>query len=140
MNNLIEKYFEGSTSLDDEQRLRDYFQNDAVAEEWKIYQPMFQYFSSERKLIIPPRRNVFVNNRLRWISIAASLLLLLGGYFVYASQHSPDISQIYIDGEKYTDVRMIGTETVRTLESLAETNNDILSSQIEALNIFLDNN
>ncbi|MDR0546694.1 MAG: hypothetical protein LBG77_03800 [Dysgonamonadaceae bacterium] len=38
MSELIQKYFEGVTSLEEEERLRDYFQSEKVADEWKIYQ------------------------------------------------------------------------------------------------------
>ena len=48
MKALIEKYFEGETSLEEEATLRDYFKDGQVAEELKQYQPLFQHFASER--------------------------------------------------------------------------------------------
>ncbi|MEM0995179.1 MAG: hypothetical protein AAGI49_19265 [Bacteroidota bacterium] len=47
---LLEKYFEGATSLSEEQSLKAYFQQDNIAEHLKAYQPLFQYFKSAKKL------------------------------------------------------------------------------------------
>lgn len=40
---LLEKYFEGETSLEEEQLLRDYFQNQEVPDELKSYRDQFAY-------------------------------------------------------------------------------------------------
>ena len=50
---LIEQYFEGETSLQEEQQLRTYFQQGEVAEELKEYQPLFQYFATAKQEELP---------------------------------------------------------------------------------------
>jgi len=48
IKSLLEKYWEGETSLNEETTLFDYFNSEEVATELKVYQPMFQYFKSEK--------------------------------------------------------------------------------------------
>jgi hypothetical protein len=137
---LIEKYFEGQTTLEEEQALRDYFQQENIAEKWKIYQPIFQFFSSERepefKTPIPVKRRM---RPVLWFSAtaaAACLFLLFSLKFTFNSH----TSMAYIDGKKYTDIALIQTEALKALENLSEANEDVYSSQIEALDLFLGNN
>lgn len=48
IQSLLEKYWEGETSLSEERQLFDYFNSGQVAKEFKTYQPMFQYFKAEK--------------------------------------------------------------------------------------------
>ena len=45
---LLEKYWEGETSIQEETVLREYFNQPNVAEGLKEIQPMFQYFQQEK--------------------------------------------------------------------------------------------
>jgi len=136
---LIEKYFEGLTSLEEEQVLRDYFQREDLPEELKIYAPLFQYFSSEREEVQKTEVSVRRNNTIRlvrWISIsaAACLLLFLGvNFFQNRSRSVMETSFAYIDGKKYTNIEQIQIEALKALENLSDVNEDVYSSQIEAL-------
>lgn len=47
---LLDKYFAGETSLEEEEALRQFFQREVIPEELKPYQPLFQFFSHERNL------------------------------------------------------------------------------------------
>ena len=164
MNNikiLIEEYFEGLTSLDEEQKLRDYFQQENVPQDLEMYKPLFQYFASEiqhltpcpspqgegrsshrDRAIQPPSpcgEGSGVRSWLRWVSIAAAACLLLFislRLFLNTGGTLPETSQAYIDGKKYTDIELIRTETLKSLENLSEGSEDAYSSQIEALEIF----
>ncbi|GHU63313.1 hypothetical protein FACS1894123_05850 [Bacteroidia bacterium] len=148
INELIEKYFEGLTSLQEEQSLRDYFQQENIPEEWRVYQPVFQFFSqeivteknlSEKPLSVvkPRRRNFFYTS----IAAAASIILLFGLKLALDVElRTPEKSQAYINGKKMTNMVLIRTEILKTLENIAEENEDVFSSQIDALDFFLDNN
>jgi hypothetical protein len=51
MNNisqLIEKYFQGETTLKEEKQLKIFFQQEDIAPEWKIYQPLFNFLEVEK--------------------------------------------------------------------------------------------
>jgi hypothetical protein len=144
---MIEKYFEGLTSLEEEQLLCDYFKNEDIPEALKMYQPMFQFFSEEKaavgkKMISlhtkeSKRKNIFRYS----IAVAASLLLLFALKPVFNTHKTlPETSQAYIDGKKYTNIELIQSEALKALENFSAGNDDVYSSQIEALDLFLDNN
>ncbi|MDX6182484.1 hypothetical protein SGQ44_07540 [Flavobacterium sp. Fl-77] len=88
IENILEKYFQGETSIAEEKQLKDYFSSSNVAQHLEQYQPMFGYFSQvkEQKSMqeIPlqtKKRNV------AWLSIAASVAVLLAaGTFFYVSE------------------------------------------------------
>jgi hypothetical protein len=88
IEDLLEKYFQGETSIVEEKELKDYFSSPNVAQHLKQYKPIFGYFSQvkEQKSTqdIPlktKKRNV------AWLSIAASVVVLLGvGTYFYVSE------------------------------------------------------
>ncbi|MEO8535738.1 MAG: hypothetical protein ABI441_18420 [Flavobacterium sp.] len=88
IENILEKYFQGETSIAEENQLKEYFSSPDVAQHLEQYKPMFGYFSQvkEQKSTqeIPlqtKKRNV------AWLSIAASVVVLLGiGTYMYVSE------------------------------------------------------
>jgi hypothetical protein len=46
---LLDKYWEGESSLQEETQLRDFFAGNNVPEDLKSYQPLFQFFQMEQK-------------------------------------------------------------------------------------------
>lgn len=101
---ILEKYWEGETSLQEENLLHEYFNSDDVVEELKDVQPMFQYFEVERtaridnpnfneqllaqleETVVKPIHTVnYRRNRIIKLvaSAAAIVLIAFSGYFVY---------------------------------------------------------
>lgn len=83
---LIEKYFEGETSIAEENELKVYFSSSDVAQHLKQYQPIFGYFSQAKEqqftqeIPLKTRKQKIV----MWLSIAASVVIMLGvGTFMY---------------------------------------------------------
>ncbi|WP_235293163.1 hypothetical protein [Portibacter lacus] len=50
MNELLNRYFEGESSLEDEKALKAYFAGEHVAEEHKIYSDLFRFFNAEAEI------------------------------------------------------------------------------------------
>jgi hypothetical protein len=81
IESLLDSYFEGETSLDQESILRDYFSSANVAPHLMAYQGLFlglkntQKEVSKREVSLPQASR---NSRRWWLGIAASLLVLLG--------------------------------------------------------------
>lgn len=80
IENLIDKYFEGETSIAEENELKVYFSSTDVAQHLKQYQSIFGYFSQAKEQqftqeipLQTKRRNVVL-----WLSIAASVVVMLG--------------------------------------------------------------
>jgi len=79
MEALLEKYFEGETSIAEENELKGYFSSSDVAPHLEQYRPLFGYFAvaKEQKLtkgvsLVSKKRKV------SWLSIAASIAVLIG--------------------------------------------------------------
>lgn len=90
IENILEKYFEGETTIAEEKELKEYFSSPNVAQHLEQYKPMFGYFSQAKEqkstYEIPlqtKKRNV------AWLSIAASTVILLGiGTYYFASEQN----------------------------------------------------
>ncbi len=148
---LLDNYFEGLTSLEEEQQLRDYFSEGYVDPDFAIHQPMFQYFKEGRGLSNLGRdamhcvstkapfrgwgQGLGTKRIIRRASIAAAacLLLFVGLRLTVFSTSNHEKSYAYIDGKKYTNVAVVQTQALETLENLAEEDENMLSSQIELL-------
>lgn len=76
---LLEKYNNAETSLQEEAQLRAYFTSDAVAPHLEHNKPLFQYFVNNQKetftkdVPLKSKRKLY-----QWISVAAVTVLMLG--------------------------------------------------------------
>ncbi|MFV8347502.1 hypothetical protein [Flavobacterium sp. ZB4P13] len=119
IENLLEKYFQGETSIDEENELRNYFSSLDVAQHLEQYKPIFGYFSlaatHQFTPKIPPqskKRNV------AWISIAASVVVLLGiGTYAY---YSADVVNKSQDLGTYDDPEEAFRATQKALSLLSD--------------------
>ena len=87
---LLEKYFEGETSIAEEKVLKQYFTSETVAPHLEQYRSLFGYFKSEKeeKLEQPIMLTSQKTTLYRWL-VAASIALLLGGGFWFTQQEAP---------------------------------------------------
>jgi len=81
---LIEKYFEGETSLEQEAELRRYFTSHKVPAYLEAYQDLFGYFEAKanesfKKPLLPVKK---AKLSYKWLSVAASIVLLIS-VFIY---------------------------------------------------------
>jgi len=86
---LLEKYFEGSTSVPEEKELGEYFQGGDVATHLLMYKPIFEYFAmakEERYTKQVPLKPRTYGNMYKWISVAAAVVLTFGIYFGHEYQ------------------------------------------------------
>jgi len=108
---LLQKYFDGTSLLEEEKALKAYFSGDEVAEHLKQYQPLFQYFESAKSVRLEKEldewsggevRQLKTKNRnIRWMSIAASMALILGLWFYQNDSISSQDKIAEIDWSKY---------------------------------------
>ncbi|MFD2827810.1 hypothetical protein ACFSYG_15125 [Leeuwenhoekiella polynyae] len=84
IENLLELYFEGETSLKQEAQLQEYFTSDEVAPHLEEYVPIFGAFAKaketgfNRTLELPETKRSY-----KWIPVAASVLLCIGLFLTY---------------------------------------------------------
>ncbi|WP_264534859.1 hypothetical protein [Flavobacterium sp. N1736] len=91
IEDILEKYFQGETTIAEENQLKDYFSSPNVAQHLEQYKPMFGYFSqvkqqkSTHEIPLPKSRDKKRN--VAWLSIAASVVVLLSiGTYFYVSE------------------------------------------------------
>ncbi|MDR2118761.1 MAG: hypothetical protein LBP25_04440 [Tannerellaceae bacterium] len=123
IDDLLEKYFEGDTSADEERRLRAFFASDGVPPGLEVYRPLFAWFDGEIR-----RREagaaVASGRRKRYMMLpaaaAAVALLVAGGLYLLAPGGADPClcspGYALIDGRCYTDmqtVRELAREALR---------------------------
>ena len=127
---LLEKYFDGETSIAEESQLQSYFASNDVAQHLEQYKPLFGYFSIAKqesfKQQIAPLPVEDNKRRSAWLSVAASVVVLLGaGTFAYFSQTSQKE-----DLGTYDDPEIALRETQKALSLLsAQVNKGVESVQ-----------
>jgi hypothetical protein len=105
VKDLLQLYFEGETSLDDERKLEAYFQSDDVADELKQYAEFFGGISELTAVagestiegdvmdyILENEHQEKTKYRSMWrivTGIAASIIIVLGGVLMYEQQQKP---------------------------------------------------
>ena len=90
MEALLEKYFDGETSIAEENELKNYFSSSDVAPHLEQYKPLFGYFIEAKDENF--EKNIalfFKRQRVAWLSIAASVVVLVGvGTYVYFNSNN----------------------------------------------------
>lgn len=82
---LLEKYFEGETSIAEENELKNYFSISNVAPHLEQYKPLFGYLTEAKKENFEKKVSlVSKKQKVAWLSIAASVVVMLGvGTYTY---------------------------------------------------------
>ncbi len=130
---LVEKYFEATTTVAEEQILRDYFAREEVAPHLRPYSPMFSYFSAAKnerytgEVPLKTRKNLS-----RWISVAAVAVLVFGIYFGLNYQKQQQAEFAYHQTKEALRLLAVnldrGTEKVAYLNEFEETKQKIYNN------------
>ena len=114
---LLNKYLEGNTSIAEERELKAYFSSDNVASHLHPYKSMFGYFKNQEEVqftktlpLQPRKRNV-----VKWIGVAASFVVLFGTALFYMNSNVSNE-----DLGTYDDPEVALIETQKALELLSE--------------------
>lgn len=98
---LLEKYYLGETSLQEEQQLKAYFSENEVPEHLKSYQVMFQYFEETKQEHATKTSSLLTKTsvkkksyRYQWISVAAVAVLMFGLYLSRPEPVKTELSQL----------------------------------------------
>ncbi len=114
MNELLEKYWSGNTTIEQENTLRDYFNSDAVTPEHEVYRSMFNSFEEEllqeqvsfnafKKLPEEfPETDKSTWKSLKGVAIAASAAVLIAlGTAYFTTSNEPDLGTYEDPKEAY---------------------------------------
>ncbi|ADV44816.1 hypothetical protein [Bacteroides helcogenes] len=130
IDELLNKYFEGETSCDEERKLRNFFSQEEVPVYLEMYRPLFTYLNQEIKIaegtsskIILQRNIIRRHHILCTLSgIAAGILLLVG--IAKALFPLPD-NYVIIDGKRYTDEKLVEAKALEALQNAGFTDEDL---------------
>ena len=142
IDKLLEKYFEASTTVAEEETLKQYFSQEGVAIHLEQYAPMFQYLTKAKEerftKQLPLTQKVvgIRTNYFKWASVAA-VALLFGIYFgkSYQDQQAIERQQAeYAYQETKKALSLLaenfsrGTEKVAYLNEFEETKQKIYNT------------
>lgn len=131
IENILEKYFQGETSIAEENELKDYFSSSNVAQHLKQYQPIFGYFSQvkeqkstqELENLVRTGEAIPLQTKKRnvaWLSIAASAVVLLGiGTYFYISEKNATPVVVQSELGTYDNPEKAFAETQKALALLS---------------------
>lgn len=109
---LIEKYFDGTTSLQEEKQLKAYFSSDKVAPELEKYKGLFSYFSKEQQT--QTAQEIVIRPKTRFnFWLAASVIVAIGLGIVFFQPKEPDLGT-------FDDPEIALQETQKALRLVAE--------------------
>ena len=136
---LIEKYFEATTTVAEEEMLRRYFSEDEVAPHLEQYASLFNYFTKAKEerftkqVPLKPRRNY-----LKWVSVAAIAVFMVGLYFYQPTPPPVTLADEYTPEEIESAKEALallamnfnkGTEQLYYLEEFEKTTNKFLTKK-----------
>lgn len=136
---LVKKYFEATTTVAEEEILRDYFLGDDIASHLEQHAPMFQYFSKAKEerytkhVGVKPNLNIY-----KWASLVAVVVVSIGFYFTTTSAEPEHLEEVYTAQEieaaqeAFSLLAMNfnkGTEKLYHLEEFEKSTNKFLSKK-----------
>lgn len=112
IDELLNKYFEGQSSLEDEKILKEYFRSNKIFPQHAVYKSLFIAFEEEKQVIAPkfsiPAEEVGMKefSRKRWVSVAGAAAAILLAIVLFplknrTEKHSEYL--VYINGERITN-------------------------------------
>jgi len=100
IHELLQRYFDGATSLDEERELHRYFAGAQISDALKAYRPLFSFFAEERA-IEPPKPKAIIRNLRRNLSIIAGIAASIAILFIVGlPQMRTDEYVYFVDGQR----------------------------------------
>ena len=115
---LIEKYYEGETTVDEENQLRTFLAQSNVPERFEAEKAIFGYFERKKS-----KKQFTLQPYLRWMEVAA----VVAGVIISVSifQRAGNTNYAYVDGKKITDMQTIKSLAHSTIINVASDNNEV---------------
>ncbi|WP_298649565.1 hypothetical protein [uncultured Proteiniphilum sp.] len=113
---LLDNYFEGNTSAEEEKTLRRYFAQDDLPEDMQVVAPIFRFLDDEsaamavlneiqRESPITTRRKPLLLRKLRTIAAVAAALLIAVVLLTRPDKPFPSLNgnYVWVNGKRITD-------------------------------------
>ena len=127
---LLEKYLDAETTIAEEKELRNYFLSENVAPHLQEYQEMFGYFStSKNERFTKTIQLKSQKMNWKWLSVAASVVLLVSVYTGYQNNQKREAERIYTETQLAFGMLAAnlnkGNEAILKLQHFEDTKNKI---------------
>jgi predicted DNA-binding protein YlxM (UPF0122 family) len=137
---LLEKYWAGDTSLEEEFALKTFFSGDSISDELKKYQPLFLWKTKQLQLKGSPALKAGLKKpvSIQWYSIlkvAASVLLVLALGIGFYTHYQQEKTMDKIFSETYSDPEDALKETKIVIGKISSALNQAKDEQTESQNI-----
>lgn len=129
IEDLLNKYFEGETSCEEERELRRFFMQDDLPEHLQAYRPMFAFFDNESKRAekpAPARRPFRLLYALSGIAAGVLIALAVAGLSRYLAG-TPE-NYVIIDGKRYTDARLIHEQARHAFDDVRFSEDEVFAT------------
>jgi len=129
LKELLDKYYDGVTSSEEELELKTYFSGNNVLPGYEAEKEIFSYYSGMEKIIVPfadfemriiksvddlERIKLINNKRKRYItlfSVAATILIMIGSWFFFLREREP--------ADTFSDPSLAYAETMKILTNVS---------------------
>jgi hypothetical protein len=119
IHELLQKYFDGASSLAEEQDLRRFFSGREIPDSLKIYQPVFAFFEEEKSIGPPPTGKTVMNANNITLAIIAGIAASIAIFFIVRLPET-EAYIYYVDGERVYDKAAVIESAGNRLQLLAE--------------------
>ncbi len=124
LEKLLDKYFEGETTLSEEKELKVYFTGESVPSHLEKYKDLFQFFSEESQVTASSEISLNTDTSrvpwYTWIGVAASIALIVG-LFIKDIPAGADPEGVY---GTYDDPELALQKTKEALDLVASLMNE----------------
>ena len=135
---LLNKYFEGETTCEEERELRRFFTRGIVPEHLQMYRPMFAFLNEENrqsKTAVPevPKTSVPLRRRLLYIfsGMAAGILLILGIAGLNRHFNTSTANYVIIDGKCYTDAKLVREQAMIAFRDVSISEEEVFATLLK---------
>lgn len=135
---LLDKYFEGETSIQEERDLQKYFSSKEVAPEYLKYAPMFKFFEEEKREISLPQKGRKKKNLIWMPMVACAACIAFVILVTNLRQDGSNESLVYVDGQLISDSHSINGYVLESLTDIQDVDQNVFDSQIEVLDFFTE--
>ena len=135
---LLNKYFEGETTCEEERRLRRFFAEGLVPEHLEVYRPMFAFFEAEQKELAEisgkgnaaemPELAPFEKKTKTVRQYLTYILLLVGISGIYRHLSPAPANYVIIDGKEYTDVHLIREQAMVAFRDVSLSEEEVFAT------------
>jgi hypothetical protein len=131
LEELLQRYWECETSLEEEQELREYFCKEPIPEQWKEASTLFHYFEKQREIMVRGNFEESVVSRIKApkgkmmslvqisLRIAAGVAVVLAAIFFVRQEIRKDSNELVFE-DTYDDPEKALEETKKALMMISK--------------------